>query len=145
MPKLISHRGNLSGKTINENHPSYILSAFDACDMVEIDCWIVHSRLYLGHDGPMYSCGFDFIHDNVSKLFVHAKNIVMLEYILDHKNIHGFWHENDQHTITSHGYIVAFPNNPLTKRSICMSPIGYPEVEVIGCYAVCCDNIQGWK
>jgi len=47
---LISHRGNIDGKTLLENQPSYIDDAIDLGYDVEIDIWYIGDKLYLGHD-----------------------------------------------------------------------------------------------
>lgn len=47
---LISHRGNLMGKTSYENEPDYIMNAIKEGFDVEIDVWYQNNTLYLGHD-----------------------------------------------------------------------------------------------
>ena len=147
IPKLISHRGNVSVRNVElENSPDYILAALRVCDMVEVDAWVVRgSQLFFGHDGPQFACGFRFLHDYARRLLVHAKNVSMLDYVLGHADLHGFWHEGDQYAMTSHGFIVTLPNNPLTSRSICMNPDMYSFDDVVRCYGVCCDDILGLK
>jgi hypothetical protein len=52
---LISHRGNLNGKDVdNENNPLYIDRALGKGYDVEVDVWYVNGKWYLGHDEPTY-------------------------------------------------------------------------------------------
>ena len=74
---LISHRGNIEGKTKWENHPNYIQEAIEEGFDVEIDVWFVDNKLYLGHDLPQYEIDHDFLIND--KLWCHAKNIESLQ------------------------------------------------------------------
>ena len=69
---LISHRGNLTGKNKNENHPSHIKNALLMGFDVEVDIWHVNGAFYLGHDKPLYKINKYFLLN--PKLWSHAKN-----------------------------------------------------------------------
>ena len=113
--KIISHRGNLEGTNpIWENHPNYIEKALNLFD-VEIDVWNINNCWFLGHDKPQYQIKIDFLFNN--KLWCHAKNIEALSKMLEY-NIHCFYHDKDDYTITSKGYIWAYPNKPLINSGI---------------------------
>lgn len=117
---FISHRGNINGNNPeNENDPKYILEAISKGYECEIDVWFIKDRLYLGHDEPQYQVNLSFLQN--CKLWCHAKNLTALEYMLLH-NVHCFWHQNDDYTITSKGYIWAFPGKKLSNKSICVMP-----------------------
>ena len=104
LEKIISHRGNLDGKSEFENTINQIVKAINHGFDVEIDLWYVEGKLYLGHDNPEHECTLEFLNDNSEKLWIHAKNLEACEYFLNQKKLNWFWHENDKLTITSKGY-----------------------------------------
>jgi len=108
MIKIISHRGNLSGKTTDENKTSYIDAAISESFDVEVDVWMVDNTLYLGHDEPQYKISSEWIEKRKNFLWIHAKNKDALSFCLNN-NFHVFWHNTDDYTITSRGYVWAFP------------------------------------
>ena len=60
--KLISHRGNLSGREIDkENEPSFIENAISNGYDVEVDFRVFQDKLYLGHDTPDYLVDLEWI------------------------------------------------------------------------------------
>ena len=73
---LISHRGNIDGKTNQENKPEYIKKALFHGFNVEIDVWYIDNKYYLGHDLPQYEIEEDFLQN--ASLWCHAKNIEAL-------------------------------------------------------------------
>ncbi len=139
---LISHRGNLMGKTNYENEPDYILNAIDEGFDVEIDVWMQNNKLYLGHDSPQYQIPISFLHHE--KLWCHAKNYEALDYML-HNNIHCFWHQNDNFTITSKGYIWQYPNEKKYKNSIFLMPEHFNDIEMKDIKGICSDYIFKYK
>ena len=139
---LISHRGNLSGKSDEENHPNHIDIALRQGFDVEIDVWKVNQvEWYLGHDEPQYKVSIDFLKNK--KLWCHAKNIEALNKMLKH-NIHCFWHQKDDVTLTSKGYMWTYPNKMLTDKSICVLPEKNNE-NPKKCFGICSDYIVNYK
>ena len=117
---LISHRGNIDGKNeVWENHPKYIIEALEAGYDVEIDVWYISNNYFLGHDSPEYPTDKYFLQKD--GVWCHAKNIDALEMMLK-ENIHCFWHQNDDVTLTSKGYMWTYPGKQLTEKSICVKP-----------------------
>ena len=53
-------------------------------------------------------------------------------------NIHCFWHQEDDVTLTSEGYMWTYPGKELTTNSIAVLPEEEIEVEVAG---ICSDYI----
>ncbi len=104
--RYIAHRGNINGKNSKrENSPRYIEEALDDYYDVEIDVWIHKDSIYLGHL-PKYKVDIDFL---ISPgLWCHAKNLEALDLLLEH-GIHCFWHDQDDRTLTSQGYIWTYP------------------------------------
>ena len=142
---LISHRGNISGrKPEDENKPEYILNAVEQGYNCEIDVWYTKGQWYLGHDNPKYRIEFGFLKSN--KLWCHAKNLQALQHLLKN-NIHCFWHQKDDYTITSKGIIWAYPGKLLSHNSICVMP-EYVNEKIEGldiCAGVCSDIIGEFK
>ncbi len=100
---VISHRGNINGPDKHvENHPDQIKKAISLGYDVEIDVWYKENQLYLGHDKPQYKVDLTFLKN--SRLWCHAKNLKALKYMLANK-IKCFWHQEDNFTLTSNGYI----------------------------------------
>ena len=123
---LISHRGNLNGKQPdNENHPDYILRAIIAGYDVEIDVWFVDGKFKLGHDEPIYDFPFKLLENNFQKLWIHCKNIEAIVAIGEFPNenlLNYFFHQEDDITLTSKGYIWAYPGKQPIKNSIAVKP-----------------------
>ena len=134
---LISHRGNLNGvDSERENSIEYISEALDSGFDVEVDVWNLAGRYLLGHDEPLHIVGKRFLQND--NLWCHAKNIQGL-YSMMEDDIHCFWHQEDDVTLTSEGYLWTYPGKDLTKNSIAVLPDDKPDVEVAG---VCSDYIK---
>ena len=139
---LISHRGNITGPNSDkENHPDYILKALQQGYDVEIDVWEISGSYFLGHDRPDYLVKADFLKNN--KLWCHAKNIDALKSMIG-DGIHCFWHQEDDVTLTSNGYMWTYPGIPLTDKSICVLP---EEVNssLENCMGICSDFIVNYE
>jgi len=135
---FIAHRGNTEGPNPEkENNPDYILSAIKKGYYAEIDVWVIDRELYLGHDEPQYKIDISFIENNSGNLFCHCKNIFALNLLLQ-KNIHCFFHNIDDYTLTSKGIIWAYPNRLLTENSIAVMP-EWDDIIPYNCYGVCTD------
>ena len=117
---LISHRGNLNGKSNKENKPGYIHKALWQGFDVEIDVWYIDDEFWLGHDIPQYKIEENFLEN--PRLWCHAKNIDTLYKMTSNSLIHCFWHKDDEVTLTSRGYLWTYPGKQLTKKSICVLP-----------------------
>ena len=141
---LISHRGNLTGRIPNnENHPNYIDEAINAGFDVEIDMWWVDGRIYLGHDEPTYEVDNEWLVDRVDKLWIHCKNVELLNWIRS-TILHYFWHEEDTVTLTSKQYMWAYPGKQPIIGSIAVMPEIHNE-NISKCVGVCSDYINNYK
>lgn len=119
--KIIAHRGNIAGRNPKyENHPDYILDAIHAGYEAEIDVWWKDGRWFLGHDSPEYSTSSSFLENK--KLWCHAKNFEALEIMLKNSKIHCFWHQKDDYTMTSQGYIWTYPGKTIGASSVIVKP-----------------------
>ena len=141
---LISHRGNVNGPNPNEeNTKDYIKKAVSLGFEVEIDVWFINNEWYLGHNKPTNKINFSWI--NNTNLWCHAKNINAL-YEMINKNIHCFWHQKDDFTLTSHRYIWTYPGKKLTKNSICVLPEIIENIIIPNDISgICSDYIQNYK
>ena len=136
---LIAHRGNLNGKTNRENQPEYIQEALVQDFDVEIDVWYIEDEFWLGHDIPQYKIEENFLEN--PRLWCHAKSIDTPYKMTSNSLIHCFWHQEDDVTLTSRGYLWTYPGKQLTKKSICVLPEKRFEAEMAG---VCSDYIKEW-
>jgi len=152
--KFISHRGNINGKNPKmENKPEYIVDALKLGYDVEIDIWYVKNDWYLGHDDPIYKIDFyDFVYDS-RKLWLHCKNadafneLVIMNKKLNINWVKFFWHQNDDFTLTSNGYIWTYPGKQLMGNSISVLPEqnGLMFEDIEHCYGICSDYIKKYK
>lgn len=145
----ISHRGNINGRIEEaENKPEYIddtlVQGFD----VEIDVWYIDGDWWLGHDEPQYPIEFEWIDKRSHRLWVHCKNIQAVEYFYENENdckdINWFWHEEDALTLTSFGYIWAYPGKQPIKKSIAVMP-EINNDDISNCDGICSDVIKKYK
>ena len=139
---LISHRGNTSGiEHDNENNPKYINAALKQGYDVEIDVWF-DNGWWLGHDAPKYETDIEYLTD--SRLWIHCKNLKALAYMQNTK-LNYFWHDKDLYTLTSHGWIWAYPGSPIVAgtQSIAVLPeIFNLKIDLFS--GICSDNIKDY-
>lgn len=151
--KLIAHRGNQYGKNPEmENKPEYIDQAIFSQYDVEIDLRMVDGELFLGHDAPQYKISQDWLEHRNQFLWIHCKNREALHYLTAQKNpiaFNYFWHDTDEYTLTSKGYVWAYPGRlPAGPHCICVMPeLHYPieaiaEMKTLG---ICSDFVADIK
>ena len=140
--RLISHRGNINGKNKErENEPLYIIEATEKGYDVEIDVWWKEDGFYLGHDEPYYKVDISFLQNG--KFWCHAKNIDALTHMIDSERIHCFFHQEDDVTLTSEGYLWTYPGKQLTSNSIAVLPPDKGKLpDTIA--GICSDNIASF-
>ena len=139
--KIISHRAYIDGEDPDvENHPAAIQALLDAGLGVEIDVWYIDGEYFLGHDDPKYHIQETFLEQE--GLWCHAKNKDALEHMLA-SGVHCFWHQEDDYTITSRGYIWAYPNKETSgKNTVLLFPERYPEIDEQKYDFICTDYIN---
>ena len=111
---LISHRGNIDGPNPSkENKPSSITNAIRTGFQVEVDFWFIKNKFYLGHDEPEYDIPFEWFVSHHRSLWIHCKNIDAINKLveIDRNGVYlnYFWHQEDKVTLTSKGYLWAYP------------------------------------
>ena len=140
---FIAHRGNTNGPDQFENSPEHIDKAISLGFDVEVDVWVDGYKIFLGHDEPQYKIDNQFLEMRRNVIWCHAKNIQALKYLLDNK-FHVFFHDKDDYTLTSKGYIWSYPGTTLVEGAICVMPEVaidplYLEKNKDIIYAVCSD------
>jgi len=138
--KLISHRGNILGKSEYENHPNYVKAALEQGYDCEIDIWYENNKLWLGHDEPVHDISIEFLRNH--KLWCHAKNLNALHKMLEN-DVHCFWHQSDDFTLTSKQIIITYPIKELTEKSVCIDLNAEKKYDNI--YGICSDNISKYR
>ena len=147
--KLISHKGNLNGQQVDyENSPSYVETAINLGYDVKIDVRIKDNKLFLGQDEPQYQLDIDWLEKYHTKLWLHCKDIEIIEKFNDFDNrgshLNYFWHETDTVTLTSKGYLWAYQGKQPIKGSIAVLPeLNNDDTKY--CYGICSDFIQNYK
>lgn len=118
---IISHRGNLNGPDPStENREETIEAAIARGLDCEIDVWAVDDVIWLGHDGPDRKTTLEFLTSHKKSLWVHCKNLAALIMLKDTFNC--FFHDKDEYTLTSHGYIWGNIGSPMTSQTIQVMP-----------------------
>jgi hypothetical protein len=145
---FISHRGNTSGPNLKEeNEPGYVLNTVNMGFDVEIDIWFLYScslsdgMFYLGHDKPQYPIDYAFIEKIKPHAWFHCKNLEALVRISEFDGINYFWHQGDDFTLTSKGYIWTFPGKEVSSRSILLTK-NINDIRLKNCAGVCSDYIS---
>jgi hypothetical protein len=146
--KLIAHRGLVDGPDSNlENLPGQILLSLKAGYDCEIDVRYINGKWMLGHDKPDFEVPFEFLKH--PGLWIHAKNLDALYVLGADKSLNYFWHQEDDYTLTSQGYIWTYPGKTLVNDSICVMPEWHdPEFKTIlktNCYGICSDYVNRVK
>ena len=141
---IISHRGYEFGPDSDlENNPKQISKLLSKKFQIEIDVWSIHNELYLGHDEPRYKVPISFLKND--SLWCHAKNIEALEVLL-RNGVHCFWHQEDHYTITSRGFIWAYPQKETSgKRTVCLYPEKFNNIDYLKYDYICTDYIYKFK
>lgn len=136
--KVISHRGNLSGPSNLENNPNHILNCLSKNIECEIDVWNIDDKFYLGHDSPQYFIDSGFL--ELEGLWCHCKNLKALNNLIK-KNINCFWHQNDDFTLTSKGFIWTFPHKEVGENSVIVDTSLNWKDKNYNCYGICTDYL----
>ena len=139
--KLIAHRGNINGsEPDNENSPEYIERAIQQGFDVEIDLR-VGLGLQLGHDKSQYFIDINWLDKFKHRLWIHCKDFAALKYLTERKisGLNYFWHQEDDYTLTSLGYIWTYPDKHVSNNSVLVDLSGVTIKE--NCYGICSDYV----
>lgn len=143
--KLIAHRGNTQGPDpLQENSPNYIHQALCRGFDVEIDVWFACDCFYLGHNEPRYPIKEAFLEQE--GLWCHAKNYQALEKMRFNSKIHCFWHQEDDYTLTSSGYVWGYPGKTaLANAVLVVQGKILPAISCSKIVGYCGDYVLDWK
>lgn len=139
----IAHRGNTDGRKENfENSPEYLQRAIYLGFDVECDVWAINNKIYFGHDKPFYKVDEYFINKIANDAWFHCKNIEAL-YLFSskYKDTRYFWHQEDDYTLTSNGYIWTYPGKDITDKSIVVCLEKTNQDKYLGAYGLCSDYL----
>ena len=139
----IAHRGNLYGPDPEkENTIEAIFHALALGYDVEIDIWVIDGILFLGHDEPTYLFEANMLEKIGNRGWFHCKNLGALLFFKNNiSNYNFFWHQQDDYTITSNGYIWTYPGKETTPHSILVY-LGIPDAKTLtsSIFGLCSDN-----
>tara|TARA_R100000988_G_C3857849_1_gene97900 strand:+ start:17 stop:463 length:447 start_codon:yes stop_codon:yes gene_type:complete len=141
--KIISHRGNTNGPDLSiENSPDQIDNCISLGYDVEIDLRIIDNIFYLGHDTPDYIIEFEWLLKNKNRLWIHCKNLESLRYLSD-LDLNFFWHQSDDYTLTSKGYVWTYPGKDIISKSVIVMPektsFDFSRLKEYDVYGICTD------
>ena len=136
----IAHRGNTAGPSHKENQAYYLMDAIAAGYDVELYLWRVSDLLWLGHDGPQYLITESFLLEIGHAAWIHCKNLDALHFLsTTFPQLNFFWHQEDDYTLTSQGYIWAYPGKEATDKTVLVDLDGTSNKTNI--YAICSDRV----
>ena len=149
--KFIAHRGNITGPDKSkENTPEQIELALDLGYDVEIDIWLFVSdehdyRIFSGHNHPQYELNYEFLFYNKDKLWLHAKTVKTLQYLV-FDGFNCFYQEDEKFVLTINGWIWKHSNfkELVDGNSVSVCLDKYNNEIIVG-GAVCSDYIESWK
>ena len=152
---LISHRGNIHGPSKMENKPSFIISTLRLGYDAEIDVWF-DNGWWLGHDNPQYKIDIEWIYKHRKNLWVHCKNRAALENLNEPKKyfpwvpkVNYLWHQNDDYTLTSAGFVWVYPGKEIIWKCVCVLPelseSPYETSRLRECHGICSDFIERYR
>lgn len=154
--KIISHRGNTDGPNPSkENNPTYIDLSIEMGYDVEIDLRFINKKFYLGHDKGEYNVPLSWLSDRKDFLWIHCKNFEILEILSNLKiTFNYFWHQDDDFTLTSFGYVWTYPGKPYSNKSIIVMPewnetldntSTIKKLKESGCFGICSDFVKNFN
>ena len=115
--KLIAHRGNTHGPDEGkENNPDYIDKSLSEGYDAEIDVRYdpITTVFWLGHDEPQYKVSWKWMANRAELLWIHCKDITTLHEFTkyEHAGYKYFWHDQDDHTLTSNSCLLYTSPSP---------------------------------
>ena len=145
--KLIAHRGNIHGPNEElENNPNQIDKCIELGYDVEIDLRYdeLSKNIWLGHDLPQYPITWDWLNQRYDKLWIHCKDFKTLnEFSSKTKEYNYFWHQDDDFTLTSRGYVWTYPGKEVGVKSVLVDLNGDSIDQE--CYGICSDYVGNLK
>ena len=135
----------MNGPSKWENSTWVLEEAIMECGNAEADIWLINDKFWLGHDKPTYEVDKGWIQENIEGLWLHCKNVAAIEYFNEfHQLYHYFWHDVDRLTITSRGYLWAYPGNQPIRNSIAVMPEIHND-NISQCLGICTDHVLSYR
>ena len=145
--KLIAHRANIHGPNKeHENNPNQIDKCIELGYDVEIDLRYdeLTGNMWLGHDEPQYPVTWYWLEQRVCNLWIHCKDFTTLNELASKKNEYNyFWHQEDDFTLTSKGFVWTFPGKEVGVKSVLVDLNGDNVDQE--CYGICSDYVGKLK
>ncbi len=144
--RFIAHRGNTVGPNESlENNPDYVVNALKSGFDAEVDLRFRLEKMYLGHDEPQYEINKEWLFLHSSSLWVHCKDSASLDFCINN-GIHCFFHDIDAYTITSKGFVWAYPGVDIASN-LCISVMperkeGLAGLQFKKYYGTCSDYVR---
>lgn len=143
---IIAHRGLLNGPDKNlENNPDAIEDALFHCRHAEVDLRFHEGAFYLGHDNPQYKTNLSWLYELRKHLWIHCKDLealIMMKEFGD--TYHYFWHQEDTVTLTSKGFIWAYPGKQPIRNSVAVMPERNND-DISQCVGICTDYVLKYR
>jgi len=145
--RWILHRGNNAGPNSVENNPEKIVSLIKDGYEIEIDVWVRDSKLFLGHDFPVYEIEESYLEH--TGLWIHCKDAKTLEYMnVNKKHLNYFYHTTEDYVLTSKGYIWCYVGKPALEGSVIVMPEkaleSYTWNNLISKNCIVCSDYSRW-
>jgi len=142
--RFIAHRGNRYGANpARENKPDYLMEALAEGFDVEMDVWLMPEGWFLGHDAPEHPVALTFLF--ASNCWLHCKNGAALALLSTFPGVNCFFHQGDDYTLTSKGYVWTYPNRPLPEGNKTIAVMCGRTQDVLqqnkGLAGICADDV----
>ena len=115
---------------------------------VEVDLWVGDTgQIGLGHDDLTYQLDTPWFQRRSTKLWIHCKNSKAINFAQS-LGLNYFFHDTDNYTLTSQGFVWVFPGETPVGRSIVLDIAGFarPGTTQLGnAYGICSDWAQDLK
>ena len=116
--------------------------AYDVCRGLECDVQMYKDKLYFGHDEPQEEVDISLM--TMQNVFCHAKDLNAMMAMIDMKDVHCFWHQEDTITLTNKGFVWCYPGHyPVHAKAIWVDLAGaeLPK-DTSGIWGVCGDRYK---
>ena len=126
-----------------ENSPAYIDAAILAGYDVEIDLRFIAGGIFLGHDDPVYEVDLDWVLKRKDRLYVHAKTLETVQFLSSLDDVHFFFHDEDDCTLTSRKTVWVHPKARPIEGCIFVMPerSNVDMKDMLICSAICTDHV----
>jgi hypothetical protein len=127
-----------------ENVPEQIEYALAGGFDAKVDLWRIAGDWFVGSEKPAYPVSEKFIRQK--GLWLHCRNFAALDVMVsNNQKSNYFWHEADSYSLTSRGYIWAYPSQAVSESAICVMPewedSSFSNIGDLNCLGICSDYI----